>query len=277
MSEHEQGRGTAVVSVRVDRPVEAAWSALTEPAGLGKWFGAADTPLRPGEVTKVDFGDGDYFVIHTDRLVPRNLVEFRWRFLGTGPESVVRWEIRRTGTGCEVTVIDHEPRRDDEGVRELVEGWCDFLGRLRVHLTTGAESRYDWRGDIDGSVDVPSDRDLLAPRSVQRWLPIATDGFGPRWFFIVDDEGPRRFEIADWHNDGEQELTFQVLVPGSGGHTDCAVRVRQAGDVQRLGFSHTGWRELGLPDDRARGLRARFAATWATTMGNLDKETERAR
>ncbi|MDH2429618.1 SRPBCC domain-containing protein [Sphaerisporangium sp. TRM90804] len=278
MKERESGRGTAVVKVRVDRPVAAAWAALTEAAGLGKWFGAADSPLEEGTATRVDFGDGDFFAVRTDLVRAPHLVEFRWRFLGFGPECSIRWRLRETPWGCEITVTDHEPRRDDDGVREMTEGWTDFLGRLGAYLTTGEQSRYVWRGDVDGSLDLPpGPRSPLAPDLVHQWLPIATDGFRPRWFFVVDDEGPRRFEIADWRDDGERELDFKVLLPGALRPTECSVRLRPVGDVLRLSFRHGGWRSLGLPDERARGLRARFASAWVAGIGDLGRRRDGAR
>ena len=48
------------------------------------------------------------------------------------------------------------------------------------------------------------------------WLPIALDTGHPRWFFIVDNDGPRRFAIGDWDLVPGRSLRFSVAIPEAG-------------------------------------------------------------
>jgi uncharacterized protein YndB with AHSA1/START domain len=265
--EPADGAGTVAVTVNLSRKVAEAWPALTQQDALAMWFGAADRSLTAGETTRIDFGDGDFFVIETRTVAPLRLVEFDWRFLGVGPAARVRWEIRPTSFGCSITVIDHEDQRGDAAAAELRAGWRDFFGRLSHYLHTGQNSCYDWRSEIDGAVDLPADgHDVLDPARLYDWLPVATDGFEPRWFFIVDDEGPRRFEITDWRNGSSSKLGFRILLPEAANSTHCTVSARATSSGVRLSFRHEGWRDLGIDDDRAQNLRARFAATWVAAL-----------
>lgn len=44
------------------------------------------------------------------------------------------------------------------------------------------------------------------------------------------------------------------------------VEVEVIANSTRLRLAYTGWRSLGVPDGRSRTLRRRFAATWVTTL-----------
>jgi uncharacterized protein YndB with AHSA1/START domain len=259
--------GTVTVSVNLSSTVAATWSALTLKKSLDMWFGTADRSLAAGQTTRVDFDDGDFFDIETRTVAPLRLVEFDWRFLGVGPAARIRWELRPTPYGCAMTVVDHEDQRSDAAVRELRAGWRDFLGRLGHYLHTGQNSRYDWRDEIDGAVDLPADgQGILEQERLFQWLPVSIDGFEPRWFYIVDDEGPRQFEIIDWQDGAGTDVAFRVLVPEADQPTDCMVSARPTGAGVRVSFRHAGWRDLGLSDQRARTLRARFAAAWTAAL-----------
>lgn len=266
MSPYEPADGTVSVAVALDHPPVAAWRALTGKGGLSMWFGTADSPLEAEAETRIDFEDGDFFLVNPSRVEPESVIEFDWRFLGTGPPSHVRWEVRETPAGCAVTVTDRGWERDAETVQELTAGWTDFLSRLRGHLDTGENTRYDWRGEIDGAVDLPvSGWRLLEDERLPDWLPIATDGFRLRWIFVIDGEGPRRFEMTQWRHDRD-DIRFSVVIPDADKPTSCLVRVRSIAGGTRLSFSHTGWRGLGLTDEVARRLRAHFAATWVWSL-----------
>jgi hypothetical protein len=148
----------------------------------------------------------------------------------------------------------------------MAAGWTDFFERLRRFLVTGERERYEWREEIDGSVTLPKgDFAPLETESLYRWLPIASDGFRPRWFFIVDDEGPQRFQLENWSLESNR-LSFSVEIPNATGSTSCTVQVEAIANGTRLRFVHTGWRSLGLSDGRSRALRRRFAATWIATL-----------
>lgn len=258
--------GIVRVVIRVDESIDAVWPALSDPARIGKWFGDLDQPWLVARTGRIDFGDGDFFVVTATEIVEPCLIEFEWSFLGVGPINRIRWTVSARPEGAEIAVEDFDPDRTPAEADQMVAGWTDFFGRLERFLVTGEPERYEWREDIDGSVNLPKgDFAPLDMDSLYRWLPIASDGFGPRWFFTVDDEGPQRFRIANWDVESNR-LTFSVEIPNATGSTSCTVEVEAIANSTRLRFVHTGWRSLGLPDGRSRALRRRFAATWVATL-----------
>jgi uncharacterized protein YndB with AHSA1/START domain len=265
--------GTVRVAIQVDRSIDAAWLALTDPVQVSKWFGELDQPWLVGRACRIDFGDGDFFVATAIEIVEGKYVEFEWSFLGVGPLQRIRWSVKaRPLYSSELIVEDHDPARTPAETDQMVTGWTDFFGRLQQYLSTGRTSRYEWREDIDGGVDLPAGGfDPLATETIYRWLPIATDGFAPRWFFVVDDEGPRRFRVDGWTYNSPAEVAFTVEIPEASVPTLCTVVVEPTaggagGAGCRLRFSHTGWRALGLTEHRSRVLRSRFAAAWIAAL-----------
>lgn len=256
--------GTVQVGIRTETPVERAWLALRDPARLAQWFGALDQPWLPGRQSKIDFGDGDFFDVVTDKVSEHKLLAFTWRFLGVGRPAHIRWNTTVVPDGTLVEVEDSDPHRNAAQDEEQLAGWTDFLTRLRDHLATGKPTRYQWRDDIDGSVDLPKTSfDPFAPDTLIRWLPVATDGFALSWFFVIDDDGPRRFAVSDWCL-FPGELTFRVQIPQAVTHTPCQVRL----DGRTLSFRHTGWRRLGLSPRQSMTLRRRFTATWVAALAH---------
>lgn len=258
--------GLVRVVIRVDEPIDVVWSALSDPTRVGKWFGDLETPWMVGRTGRIDFGDGDFFVATATEILEPSLVEFEWSFLGVGPINRIRWTVIARREGVEIKVEDFDPDRTPAEADQMVAGWTDFFGRLRRFLVTGESERYEWREDIDGSVNLPKgDFAPLETDSLYRWLPIASDGFGPRWFFVVDDEGPQRFRVENWNLESNR-LSFSVEIPNATGSTSCTVEVEAIANNIRLRFVHTGWRSLGLSDGHSRTLRRRFAATWIATL-----------
>ncbi|MEX2627027.1 MAG: SRPBCC domain-containing protein [Ilumatobacteraceae bacterium] len=276
--------GTVRVRVDVAGPVTAAWAALTRSEQLARWFATVEPPLRPGGRSRADFGDGDFFDLAVVGMAPPTELELDWSFLGLDPPHRVRWTVSRRPGGARVEVVDRDPRRPPREAAEMVGGWSDFLERLRGHLATGESTRYVVRNELDGAVDLPSTcGDPLADEAVLRWLPVATDGRSPSWFFVIDGQGPRRFPLSEWSLDPGRVLTFAVAVgvgdgdgdgvgdgDGDGAHatlpTRCTVSVTATPDGRRLAFRQTGWAATGLPARRARQLRGRFADAWSASL-----------
>ncbi|MGH3829132.1 MAG: SRPBCC family protein [Pseudonocardiaceae bacterium] len=239
---------------------------MSDPASIGKWFGDLDQPWMVARTGRIDFGDGDFFVVTPTEIAEPEFIEFEWSFLGVGPVNRIRWTISSQAEGSTITVEDSDPDRTPAEADQMVAGWADFFGRLRRFLVTGEPERYDWRDDIDGSVNLPEgDFVPLAKDSLYRWLPIASDGFAPRWFFVVDDDGPRRFRVENWNLESNG-LTFSVEIPNASASTSCTVEVEAIAHGTRLRFAHQGWRSLGLSDGHSRALRRRFTATWIAAL-----------
>jgi uncharacterized protein YndB with AHSA1/START domain len=206
-------------------PPAAVWSAITEPDRIARWLGDLAAPMRAGTAVRLDFGDGDFFDIAVDEVRRGEMVAFRWRFLGVGPESEVRWWLGTPGDGTTLTVDDRCPGRPASEAAQLRAGWLDFLDRLATYLLTGESARYRWRDVIDGGVDLPAGQWLpLRNATVTDWMPVAAESTQPRWFFIVDNDGPRRFSIRDWHLIADESVRFGVAVPRARTATRCDVQ-----------------------------------------------------
>lgn len=265
------------VMISLPAPADEVWEAITDPDRVAQWFGTLAAPLAVGVDNRVDFGDGDFFDLTVDHIEPGVRVLFRWRFLGVGPECHICWSLTAGADTTTLTVDDSCPGRPASEVAQLKAGWLDFVGRLAAYVETGRTSRYEWRHEIDGSVVLPrSTWHPLREETVVDWLPIASDGFRPRWFFVVDDEGPRRFSLRDWKLDRERMLTFAVEIPGARSVTVCQVHTEEADRGVTLAVAHEGWDQLDLSDFQKRTLRHRFAATWTTALA-LAEECARDR
>jgi uncharacterized protein YndB with AHSA1/START domain len=258
--------GLVNVSIAVPVPPMVVWRAMTVPDQVRQWFGDLGGPMMPGTAVRIDFGDGDFFDAHIDEVRTEEMVKFRWRFLGVGSEAEVRWELDRGGAQTTVTVRDSCPGRPPSEAAQLDAGWRDFLGRLGTYLATGESARYSWREVIDGGTNIPAGTWLpLSESGVIDWLPIASEGAQPRWFFIVDDDGPRRFAIRDWNLAVGRSLRFSVVIPEAG-ITRCEVHATRADDEIQLTVCHDGWGQLALSDMQKRNLRHRFAAAWTAAL-----------
>lgn len=258
--------GLVNVSTAVPVPLPIVWRAITVPDQVRQWFGDLGGPMVPGTAVRVDFGDGDFFDAHIDDVRTEEMVRFRWRFLGVGPESKVRWELDRGAAQTTVTVHDSCPGRPPSEVAQLDAGWRDFLSRLGTYLATRESARYAWREVIDGGTNIPADTWLpLGETGVIDWLPIASEGAQPRWFFIVDSDGPRRFAISDWNLVADRSLRFSVVIPEAG-ITRCEVQATRTDHEIQLTVCHEGWGQLALSDMQKRNLRHRFAAAWAAAL-----------
>lgn len=260
---------SVTVSTAVPVPLPIAWRAITLPDQVSQWFGDLNTPMVPGAAVHIDFGDGDFFDAHVDEVRTEKMVRFRWRFLGVGPESEIRWELDRGAEDAgdtTVTVQDSCPGRPPSEAAQLDAGWRDFLGRLGSYLATGKSARYAWREVIDGGTNLPAGAWLpLGDSTVTDWLPIASAGAQPRWFFVEDDDGPRRFAIRDWDLVVGRSLRFAVAIPRAG-TTHCLVQATRTDAGIQLTVRHDGWRQLALGDMQARNLRHRFAAAWTAAL-----------
>lgn len=265
------------VAVTVPAPRSDVWPAVTDTGRVARWLGNLSAPMSPGRALRIDFGDGDFFELGVDEIKPEELVSFRWRFLGVGPESTVRWNLEDSGMGgTTVTVDDYSPRRPPVEGAQLRDGWQDFLDRLSLYLATGESARYAWREVIDGTADLPPSLwQPLRAETVVDWLPVTMDGQRATFFFIVDEDGPRRFAVQSWLLARDTSLRFSVVLPDLG-VVPCELTATPSGPGTRLAVSHTGWRGLRAGDLTARALRHRFAAAWQEALRQAEGCAQRA-
>ncbi len=109
-------------------PIEEVWAALTEPKAIRGWMGEDSTvevDLRPGGNYRLFGGDTTGKFI---RVNPPHALEYTWRqgeWQSEWPDSVVRWDLSRSGTGTQVR-LTHSQFPNEEERDSHDEGWDTY-------------------------------------------------------------------------------------------------------------------------------------------------------
>ncbi|ATL70813.1 SRPBCC family protein [Nocardia terpenica] len=138
--EREGDRLTLTFRRRLDHPIEAVWSALTEPEQIGQWFSAAKVDGRvDGRV---------WFAGPRDRTVTGRILAWDPPYVFSHEwhnppllDSVVRYELETDGHATILTV--RHSRFDPNHARGYLPGLHAYLDRLAAHLD-GSEVP-DWQ------------------------------------------------------------------------------------------------------------------------------------
>lgn len=253
--ETEVSSGTVRATVLVPARPERLWDAITRRETVSMWFGDLSADMAPGKSTRLDFGDGDFFVIDKVRASHPNKLEYSWRFLGTGPQDFIMWEVTDQGEKCVLTVTDYEPSRTQKSGEELAEGWTDFLERLEKYLRTGDLTRYDWRRDFDGSIELPvtkaeAEQVLSVHRGRFLWKPLDT---------VLSSE-PLEVSAMQWKS--ADCIEFQVKAESWKHATACRLEIVPKPHGSALVIRHTGWAEIGEDPVFCMTERRRFSDKW---------------
>ena len=272
VAEAANSPGTVAVGREVNASVLEVWRALTRPSLVGKWFGTLTTPLRLGEATRLDFGDGDFFDLITTRLDPPYHLQYTWRFLGIGPLNIIAWHIVPSESGCVFTVNDSDPGRSSEAASQLRKGWLDFTKRLAQYLQKGKPTRYDWRHDFEGSIEVAGERSAV-------WKVLFESGLQPQWlpingsvleakagFFVPDNDEPSVFRIEDVESRPPYGVQFRLAHHDWRRPTTCRLELSSAAGKALLAVSHTGWRAISSDKEVQKQQSKRFSAFWISSL-----------
>jgi uncharacterized protein YndB with AHSA1/START domain len=262
--------GTVTVTLQLDTPASRAWQLLTEPTMVARWFGTLTGTLAPGQPARLDFGDGDFFDLETLRLDPPFLLEYTWRFLGIGPLDTITWHIAPQEQGCLVTVIDSEPGRSHQSARELKEGWLDFTQRLEQFLVAGYPSRYDWRRQFDGSIEIGGNLEsvwdsLFAPHRQPQWLPLLEGVLEEGGQFVAVDPG-EAFQISDVYWYPPHSMRFHLKHSGWLCPTYADLKLSSHAQGTLLSVSHTGWERISPNENYQLAQRKRFSTLWIMAL-----------
>jgi uncharacterized protein YndB with AHSA1/START domain len=269
-----------IVDVEVSLPVPPVevWRAITAPEALSGWFGTLRSPLAAGQENRLDFGDGDFFDLVVLDLKAPACLRYSWRFMGTSPPNEITWRLDHQGPGCRLSVTDHEPGRSLTESIELGKGWADFLSRLHGFLTSGRATRYDWRDEIDVSIEIPAGpgtafRRLLSPDAIGLWLPLDRPRLENGTCLLLDHgphqadaESPILLRICCVKFQPPAEVSFLVEGPERSGEVPTQIAMSQRPDhgASHLYVHQAGWKSLRIPDEQRRDLRVRSAGLWVT-------------
>lgn len=281
VKESDSQRGTVRVTRAVQSSVRQVWDALTVPEVVEKWFGSLSHPLRVGESSSLDFGDGDFFSIKTLRIDPPSTLEYEWRFLGTGPLDTITWNIIPADEGCLVTVTDKESGRTEEEAASLRKGWLDFTKRLEKFLRKGAPTRYPWRHEFDGSIELSGDAEkvwglLFDGKAPGRWLPFGDTHIesGAR-FAANDGMEPIQFEILNPAISPRQSLRFDLIGESWLHSTPCCLSLSPRESGTLLSVSHNGWESISLRKSYQKEQRKRFCDLWVEALNRAGEVVEK--
>jgi uncharacterized protein YndB with AHSA1/START domain len=263
---------TVEVTRAVHAPLTDVWEALTLPGIVEKWFGRLTSPLVAGQPTTLEFGDGDFFEIQVTRLYPPTSLDYSWRFLGIGPRDNISWSIAPKGSGCLVTVRDTEAWRTQEDAALLRKGWLDFTNRLEKFLRKCKSTRYPWRHEFDGSIELAGGvgivwRYLFERNGPAKWLPLGESGLQPGAEFTIDDGlEPSKFKITRVELNPPTGLQFDITTDEWLYPTQGKFNLSPRNISSLLSVSHNGWEAISLDKDYQREQRKRFCAFWIKTL-----------
>jgi len=277
MSSARSGRthtqsGTVIVTRDLSASATEIWDALTDPHILSQWFGALAAPLVQGQSTRLEFGDGDFFDLQNVVLDRPYRLQYKWRFLGIGPQDTITWSISPGVDHCQVTVRDDEPARTQEASRELRKGWLDFSKRLKDYFAKGRPTRYSWRRDFEGSIELNGDVrrvwDLLFETKPQdQWLPLdrALLDAGAR-FIVNDGLEPSMFKIAEIVWNPTASVSFELTHPDWLHPTKCELQLSPHGDDTLLSVSHNNWKAISSDKAYQKQQRHRSSQFWIAAL-----------
>jgi uncharacterized protein YndB with AHSA1/START domain len=131
-------------TVRVDRPLERVWAAITTAEGLGTWFGdGAEVDLRVGGTAKLTWKSGDAAHLRIERLEPKTIFGYTWGIYGLPDQDPRRTYVEFTLTpddsGTTVTVVETgfaqlEPDAHQKAFEGNTRGWASELDELVAYL-----------------------------------------------------------------------------------------------------------------------------------------------
>ncbi len=141
------GERIAANTIRFERvlpaPIEHVWNALTTPAGLAPWLGAATVDLREGGQFRLDFGESEMRGRILTLEPPTRLVLFWQEFdadraiaeYGVTPDfhSELSFDLSALSIGTKLTLI-HRLIAGDEVMASFLGGWHAHLEALRAAL-----------------------------------------------------------------------------------------------------------------------------------------------
>jgi uncharacterized protein YndB with AHSA1/START domain len=132
-------------TVRIDRPLDRVWTAITTAEGLGTWFGnSAEIDLRVGGAAKLMWDSGDTAELRIERLEPKTVFGYTWGIMGLGEQdprrTYVEFTLAPEGDGTSVTVVESGfaqlgSAEHEKAFAGNVGGWASELDELVAYLS----------------------------------------------------------------------------------------------------------------------------------------------
>ena len=131
-------------TVRIERPPEQVWAAITTAEGLGSWFGqSAAIDLRVGGSATLEWDSGDRAQLRIERVDPPTVFGYTWGINGL-PEgdprrTYVEFTLAPDGSGTTLTVVESgfaqlAPEEHGTAFNGNTDGWKHELDELVAYL-----------------------------------------------------------------------------------------------------------------------------------------------
>ena len=126
-----------VLAIESPASADRAWSYLTDPELVARWFADASPVGAPGERYRIDFGDGSVIEGRIMVVEPGRRFEHEWAWLDdTAPgQTLVRWTVTPLATGGARIELVHEgwdEAGSGDAIRDDHEAyWSGYLDDLR--------------------------------------------------------------------------------------------------------------------------------------------------
>ncbi|MGW0503140.1 MULTISPECIES: SRPBCC domain-containing protein [Micromonospora] len=131
-------------TVRIARPVDDVWAAITSAEGLGTWFGQrAEVDLRVGGIATVAWDSGERSQLRIERLEPKTIFGYTWPVHGLPADdprrTYVEFTLNPDGDGTSLTVVETGfaqlgPDEHDVAFAGNTRGWASELDELVAYL-----------------------------------------------------------------------------------------------------------------------------------------------
>ncbi|MFI6712471.1 hypothetical protein ACIBF7_38950 [Nonomuraea sp. NPDC050478] len=257
-------------SVRLPCDAAAAWRMIVDARRAQAWWGRLEADItHVAQELTVATGTSSVYRLWVETILPERVLAFTSAYLGVSPVTAVRFDVLGSGPVL-LRVSETLESADPATVHQARRLWQHRLDRLVASLPGAPPAPGE---TDDGLADITVRRTLDRPgwRPLHRavlseWLPLSGPAWPPRWFYVIDSEGPRPFPVVRWRTHFDDLIALGIeAVPGCP-PTEAEVAVAATATALELRVRHTGWAALDLDAETREVLRDRFLATWRHTL-----------
>lgn len=129
------GRYSLSLAQDIQTTLEEGYDAFTKPDLLSDWFStAAIAELRvAGRYRNLDNDEGEFLVLERP-----NRLQFTWENPDHCPGTIIEVDFESIGKGQVRLSLEHSGIRDEDGDRDMTNGWSWALDSLKSFLETGS-------------------------------------------------------------------------------------------------------------------------------------------
>lgn len=254
------------LSVELGCSPHRAWSALTDPPTAAAWIGRLEKPIAAvGQELRLWVGPSDVYGVWVDDLAPPERLYLTMAHLYVENPTSLLFGLRPVGPSRTVVAltIGSCDRTPAHIARERML-WTERLDAL-ARIVAG-DTPYEHMDTFTLEARLPSPTwAALHPANLTRWIPLDVASHR-RGFFIIDEDGPRRFPILSWRERYDEELTLDIGTGPQQEPTTACITAQSNDDHVSLRIVHNGWATLPFGGEEVLSLRGRFLSCWQEAL-----------